>query len=266
MLNTPSLTPSIPYHFKPNNHLATIRCPACLHQGYEITGGQFQGCGNCGTVAARNRKTTAKYDAIYVASRYERYSTTNAMSELRLDLIHHLLSLYEGVGSDIGYRYGRLLDVGYGNGAFIRAAKNDCWDAYGNDVNPTPYEGVRQVDLPNLPEWPVRYRVITFFDCLEHFEDLMEARWVSHHTDWLVLSFPQMPPNFPYEHKDWKHVRAGEHHLFFTPQSLAVIFSHGGVKAELVYQGNPEDSIRGKLPGGLPNICTAALRCRKEKN
>src|SRR3546814_16460864 len=63
----------------------------------------------------------------------------------------------------------------------IRHAFDNCWDAFGYDVNPTEYDGVRRVDLPFTP-LPARerYRVITFFDALEHFEDL---RWAPHRSE-----------------------------------------------------------------------------------
>lgn len=240
--------------------LAPNRCPACLSWTTQtLTGGEFQDCSNCGTISARNRRTTAVYDQIYVASRYDRYSTTRAMSQLRMAIMENVIRLHESL--EVNRRdvvQGRVLDVGYGNGDFIRAVRLGGWDAFGNDVNPTEYVGVRPASLPNGPDWPVSYRVITFFDALEHFEDLTHARWVSHAADWLILSFPCVPSDFPYH--SYKHYRPGEHHMHFKPKGLEKIFSHNGRVAELVYHGHPEDSIR-KRSGKLPNIDTVALRC-----
>ena len=241
------------------------RCPACLSWcGFRYAGDEFQGCNTCGTIAAVNRRTTAQYDAAYVAARYERYQTTRPMSMLRLSALHAVLHLYESLekGEEKVQR-GPLLDVGYGNGDFIRVARSNGWDAYGNDVNLTEYPGVRRMDLPNKPGFPYRYRVITFFDALEHFEDLMEARWCSHASDWLFLSFPAIPDSFPFD-KSWKHYRPGEHHLHFQPSGLERIFSHNGRIAEIVYQGSPEDTIRKRWDPGKPNIWTVALRCRSQ--
>jgi hypothetical protein len=201
------------------------------------------------------------YDAAYVAARYDRYPTTRKMSELRLSVLHTALRLYESLpGGYSGVAKGRLLDVGYGNGDFIRVAAQGGWDAYGHDVNPTEYEGVRRVKLPNEPDWPLRYRVITFFDCLEHYEDLCHVRWVSHAAEWILLSFPVVPETFPFV-KEFKHYRPGEHHLFFQPQSLEKIFSYNSRKAALVYQGYPEDTIR-KPVNDNPNIWTCLLHCQ----
>lgn len=241
------------------------RCPACLSwQTARLAGNEFIQCASCHTIAAVNRHTTAIYDSTYVAARYERYSTTHQMSQIRVAVLEQVLKLYESLQQGtVSVDRGLLLDVGYGNGDFIRFARKVGWNAWGYDVNPTRYEGVRQTRLPNEPNWPIRYRVITFFDALEHFEDLTHARWVSHAADWLVLSFPAVPPSFPFE-KNWKHYRPGEHHLYFHPEGLANIFSHNGRKAELVYRSNPEDCIRQPTGEG-PNIWTVALRCSSEK-
>jgi hypothetical protein len=88
-----------------------------------------------------------------------------------------------------------------------------------------------------------------------------QVRWVSRYTDWIIASFPNPAPEFPYK-LDWKHYRPGEHHLYFQPSSLERIFSFDERVAKLVYFGSPEDSIRGKRPDGGPNITTVALRCQ----
>jgi hypothetical protein len=243
-------------------------CPACLGTWtYTYPGNEFGGCNSCKTIYALDRTTTAQYDSEYVSSRYDKYPTTHKMSALREEVLYTVLRLHEILPSGIALlNTGPLLDVGYGNGDFIRHCSTKGWTVFGNDVNPTEYKGVTRVELPNQRFWPRRYRVVTFFDALEHFENLEEARWVSHHTDWILVSFPQVPSDFPYQKDKWKHYRKGEHHLYFQPKSMEHIFTHDGVKAEIAYCGNPEDSIRGTLPDGKPNICTVALRCFKEKN
>jgi Methyltransferase domain len=241
--------------------LAPHVCPACLSLSTcNYSGGEFMGCYTCGTIFAKNRHTTAVYDAAYVANRYERYPTTRPMSLLRYDVMVNALSLHGALEQgQKEVKPGILLDVGYGNGDFIRVCCERGWDAFGNDVNPTEYPGVRSVSLPSHTE---RYDVITFFDTLEHFETLVDVRWLSHRTDWIVVSFPTVPDDFPYN-KDWKHYRPGEHHLQFQPESLVKIFGHNEVNAALVYCGSPEDTIRGKRPDGGSNITTCVLRCSR---
>jgi hypothetical protein len=238
-------------------------CPACFSwQTFDYPGGEFRGCHLCGTIAARDRRTTAVYDAQYVALRYDRYPTTRPMSILRYRIMMGVLDLCEAMEEGrFTPRLGPMLDVGYGNGDFIRYCIERGWDAYGNDVNPTVYPNVRQVPLPDADKNSTHYRVVTFFDALEHFEDHREVRWVSHYTDWIIASFPTLAPEFPYKTEGYKHYRPGEHHMYFEPQSLERIFSFDERVARVEYVGCPEDSIRGKRRDGGQNITTVALRC-----
>jgi len=238
-----------------------IFCPACFsNQTFDYAGSEFRGCSICSTIYAKDRRTTAVYDATYVAERYDRYPTTRPMSTLRYEVMMQVLNLYDALenGKKL-VNPGRLLDVGYGNGDFIRVCSQRGWDAFGNDVNPTEYAGVRRVPLPGNAN-SNHYDVVTFFDALEHFEDLATVRWVSHFTDWIIASFPTVPPEFPYK-TDWKHYRPGEHHLYFSANSLETIFSHNQRVAKVIYAGAPEDSIRGKRSDGWRNITTCVLRC-----
>lgn len=243
-------------------------CPACQSEAaFRFRGGDLFGCPDCQLVGAVDRETTAEYNEAYVAERYDRYPTTNAMSERRLCYIEMVLGLYETLEWGVNdVLRGPLLDVGYGNGSFIRTAIAAGWDAYGHDVNPTEYEGVRRRPLPGrFRDRQEGYRVVTFWDCLEHFEELDEVRWITHHTDWLFLAFPFRPEPteaapYPDRLRDWKHFRPGEHHFYFVPETIARLFSHHGVTAQVVHRGHHEDVIRTPSEGH-PNIQTMALRC-----
>jgi hypothetical protein len=222
-------------------------------------------CPDCGITWVHQPVTTAVYDEQYVAERYDRYPTTERMSRLRLDLLDHVLFVQEALPErKPRAELGRLLDVGYGNGSFIHGALRYGWDAYGNDVNPTEYPGVRRVGLPTQERTPgPRYRVITFFDALEHFESLDEVRRVVYNTDWIVVSVPVPPPGFLGHPETWKHWRPGEHHWYFHhPFSLEHVFRQPGREARVRYIGHPEDVIRQKLPDGQDNVMTVFLQCR----
>ena len=213
----------------------------------------------------RDRKTTQVYDASYVADRYDRYYKNDRMSAIRAEVIESLLLLYDFLPQGLTMtKKGRLLDVGYGNGSFIREAARRGWETFGNDVNPTSYPGVRQISLPveKLPD-DHRYQFITFFDALEHFEELEVVSRVSLNTDWIVCSYPKVPAEWPWNQRVWKHFRPGEHHWFFTQQSLERLFTNERRFAKAVYIGSPEDWIRGKGEYGQPNIQTVALRIEK---
>ena len=252
----------------------TIHCRAC---GSGKTGvpehcyieEELLYCGRCGMTSVLSPRTIVDYNRDYVARRYDIYPTTEAMSALRLHLLETVMHLYEVLPYQhtpdrlLQIGHGRLLDVGYGNGSFIRHARKSGWDAYGNDINPTEYEGVRRVDLP-VGGGATHYRAITFFDSLEHFEKLRDVRMVVEHTDWIMVSCPKPPLGFPMEmQEDWKHYRPGEHHHYFTPDALQYLFSTRDYATQMVYLDAPEDVIRGKLSDGSDNIQTAILRCSR---
>lgn len=242
---------------------ATLPCRACYSTATWIVWGcpveeEYVHCFSCGLTSRVFPVTTVRYDREYVADRYDRYTTTDAMSALRLTLVE----------SVTGVRAGRLLDVGYGNGSFIRHATANGWDAYGCDVNTAPYEGVRRVALPSEGYGHgERYDVITFFDSLEHFESLQEVRKVCYHADWIVVSCPCPPDSFPLREYisecKWRHLRPGEHHHHFTANALEALFTLLPYAADVVYVGNDEDAIRGARENGEQNIMTVVIQCNR---
>ena len=257
----------------------SLRCRVCyaydtdIHDVGEV-GEEILCCNYCGASSVIAPKTRVSYDRVYVASRYDVYSTTPAMSRLRRNVIEGVLGLHESIPESARLGMGtmplikgRVLDVGYGNGSFIREMREHGWDAYGNDVNPTEYEGVRQVPLPangDLLQW----RAITFFDSLEHFESLEVIRKVGAYTGWIFVSCPACPIWFPASQDrnvTWKHYLPGEHHHYFHSASLVRLFSSKDVEARLAYLDYPEDSIRGTLPDGSPNIMTVGIKCKRRE-
>jgi len=240
------------------------RCPACGMANLMTYSAQaLLCCAFCGSWCEQDRTTRVNYDRSYVAERYDRYATTEAMSDLRRRVLEGVLHLHETLPiGRVAPSRGRLLDVGFGNGAFIRRARECGWDAWGYDVNPTEYDGVRRAKLPVDRVLPPeeRYRVICFFDTLEHFQNLEWCPKLAQNTDWIMLSVPRVPDRFPVT--EWKHRRVGEHHFHFrTPDTFETLFSSNGVEATAVYYDNPEDQIRGSLPDGQPNVMTVVLRC-----
>jgi len=249
--------------------METAHCEICGRQPILRVGpeGNLQQCGRCGSVQALDRTTTQVYDAAYVAERYDRYTTTERMSQLRLRMLESVLTLFD-LDTEVGgnrNHYQRLLDVGYGNGSFIRHACASGWSAFGHDVNDTEYEGVRRVWLPIGSRANCRYRVVTFFDCLEHFETLSEIREISRMTDWIFISIPAPPYVWWTSPNTWRHYRPGEHHFYPEISALPTLFSLPDVMVEQKWVGYPEDIIRGSLSDGKPNIATVALKCTHAK-
>ena len=215
-----------------------MSCPVCFDKDIATTPNPLLAeCLDCGHMWEMEMRVTANYNQQYMAERYDAYDTTEVMSHLRLGFV-------SGVCNS-----GKLLDVGYGNGSFLKLAAKAGFDAYGNDVHKVDY-GVHDVELVSEDRW----NVITFFDSLEHFTSLEGPRHAASRADNIVISFPCRPPLFPVRSKDWKHFRPGEHLHYFSLKSLTRFFE----PKRLVRFVDLEDVIRGSR-GGLTNIMTVVF-------
>lgn len=221
-------------------------CPVCLHDFTEATSvGKLRRCKVCTHLFQWPLKVTADYGYEYVHERYEAYPTTDAMSHMRVGFLR---AIHPGGG--------RLLDVGYGNGSFLKVAQKAGYDAFGNDVHGCGHRfGVRDVEL-NGDKWDV----VTFFDSLEHFTSLALPREVCRNASTVIVSVPCMPKQ-ECEISTWKHYRPGEHLHYFTEKSLD-IFMTGKRRVACL---DLEDTIRGDRNGEW-NILTAAWKAKDEGN
>jgi hypothetical protein len=185
------------------------------------------------------------YDTKYVQERYDTYGEKNLeISALRLG---HL------VGS-IGYIPGSILDVGYGNGAFLKQCKKIIPNCYGSDITGYPLpEGVKFVE--NWVKQPTH--VITFFDVLEHLPDPYILKNV--HANYIVISLPWFHNLSDDWFRDWKHRRLNEHLWFFNPASMTRFAT--SIDCEVIDITNIEDVVRSS-GNHLENIMTVVLRKR----
>ena len=172
--------------------------------------------------------TKTVYDQKYVDVRYNNYGEmTNYMSHLRLGYI---------VGS-IGKIPNSILDVGYGNGSFLETSSSIIPNCFGYDVSGVKLsEKIEIVD--NL--FSQHYEVITFFDSLEHCEDIYFLDKLN--CDYVCISVPWCH-NFSDEwFENWKHRRPDEHLHHFDQQALKNFVESQGFVA--INSINIEDSIR----------------------
>lgn len=187
--------------------------------------------------------STIEYDQKYVDVRYNNYGElTNYMSHLRLGLI---------VGS-IGKIPNSILDVGYGNGSFLQTCSSIVPKCFGYDVS-----GVKLSDKIQIVDdiFSSHYDVITFFDSLEHCEDIYFLDKLD--CDYLCVSVPWCH-NFSDEwFRDWKHRRPDEHLWHFDQDSLKTFVESQGFA--IMNSTNIEDSIR-KTNHSYPNILTSVFK------
>ena len=185
------------------------------------------------------------YDEEYV-SVYDRYGElTNYMSYLRYGFL---------IGS-IGKIPNSILDIGYGNGSFLRVCSNSISNCFGYDVS--------GVELPNEITivdnfFDRHYEVITFFDSLEHFEDIHFIDKLN--CDYICVSLPWCHNFDDGWFKQWKHRKPNEHLWHFNEKSLKAFMEKNNFTQ--INSVNLEDNIR-KNDEVYPNILTAIFKKNK---
>ena len=171
---------------------------------------------------------TVSYDAKY-AHQYD-FRPVKEMSELRWNFIQSYLDL--PVGSWV-------LDVGYGNGAFLKRARAAGMSIFGIDLHTEDF-GVPVVSFDTRQD----YDVACFFNSLEHFPTFAPIFRLN--TRHVVVSIPNTPDFILTAPRRWRHFKPGEHLHYFSRASLDGLMRNWGFFERLA-NGYPEDELRGKL-------------------
>lgn len=134
-----------------------------------------------------------------------------------------------------------VLDVGYGDGSFLRACKKIVPECYGYDISTYPVpEGCVEVDGLTTRH----YDAITFFDSLEHFRDISFVKELN--CNYVCVSVPFCHYKSDEWFENWKHRKPDEHLWHFNKESLTSFMSIMGFK--LMTSSNIEDTIRKNKP------------------
>jgi len=144
-----------------------------------------------------------------------------------------------------------ILDIGYGNGDFLKVCSSMC-KCYGNDIS--NYQLPKNVEFVE-DIFKNEYDVITFFDSLEHFEDIDFIKDLK--CNYIVISLPWCHYYNDDWFKNWKHRKENEHLYHFNLKSLTNFMKENNFK--LVNSSNIEDSIR-KNKQTEENILTACFK------
>jgi hypothetical protein len=193
-----------------------------------------------GIIKQKQIKTKREYNEDYIKNSYNSYGeNVKKMSYLRLGYL---------LGS-IGYIPNSLLDVGYGNGSFLEVSSDIIKECYGNDIS--------NYKLPNNIKFVENikndfYEVITFFDSLEHFEDISFINELK--CKYIMISLPWCHYFSDEWFTNWKHRREDEHIYHFNDISLIKFMEENGYK--VVNTSNFEDIIRKPIDNNK-NILSA---------
>ena len=185
------------------------------------------------------------YDQTYV-------STYDTEDYKRQSDILQALRLGFAIGAH-GRKPQSLLDFGYGNGAFMKFAKQHIETVLGYDVSGVQVQGCKIVDKLEKAD------VITFWDALEHVQDLLFVEYLPCQTVVISLPYCHFPTNkdLSWFDDEYKHRKPNEHVHHFNPVSLKLTMQRFGWSQ--VATSTHEDIIR-KSTHGLDNILTMAFK------
>lgn len=196
-------------------------------------------CNNCGVIFQKDRKPLVSYDEKYI-DQYNLYHTTRMMSLLRA-----------GIVSSFCKDNSTILDIGCGNGDFLKVMNINGHHCYGFDVNDKKLTCIDMISYDEI--FNKSWDVVTFFDSLEHIDDVTIVRNINSNV--FVLSVPSVPEDLR-DIENWKHWKPGEHFWHFSKKSLELLFYN----FNLVSESHAEDLIRGKLSNKKNNISTYVFR------
>jgi len=157
----------------------------------------------------------------------------------------YLISVFTALRNELP---SEVLDVGFGNGDFLRVCANAGIRAFGYDISGYPLndERISVVDWESVMN--CRWSVITFFDSLEHIQNLDFVQNLQ--AEFLVISVPWCHWSIDdQEFWRWKHRRPHEHLHHFGADSMNRFMEKRGFKRQA--WSNIEDGIRGQL-GAMP--------------
>jgi SAM-dependent methyltransferase len=184
-----------------------------------------------------------EYNSEYITTSYNNYGLkTTQMAYLRLG---YMLGVLKTIPTSI-------LDVGYGNGEFIKTCTNIVKHCYGNDISGYPIpKGVEFVE----DIFSTKFDIVCFFDVLEHFENIYEIKNLQ--TEYIIISLPECHYFSDEWFQTWKHRRLDEHLWHFNKSSLITFMKEIGY--ESMDLCNIEDTIR-KHPYEYSNILTGVFK------
>ena len=148
--------------------------------------------------------------------------------------------------------FNSILDVGFGNGAFLSVLPQEYLSG-GFDVFQNPCLPKNSVSVSSITD--KHWDVVCFFDSLEHIPDLSVVSKLK--CNYVVVSLPWCHYFNDEWFLNWKHRKPDEHLHHFNDTSLTKFFNANGYKC--IDLCNIEDSIRTPIDNN-PNILTGVFK------
>ena len=190
-------------------------------------------------------KIKFNYNKDYINNSYNTYG------ELGMRMAHQRLGYLIG---SLGFIPESLLDIGYGNGDFLRVASSIIPLTYGNDISTYPIpENSIFIDDP----YNISIDVVTFFDVLEHFHNIYDIKLLN--AKYILISVPNCHYFSDNWFEDWKHRRPEQHFWHFNKESLINFMDEIGY--DVINTTNIEDTIRDNKMD-YDNILTGVFKKR----
>jgi hypothetical protein len=181
---------------------------------------------------------------------FEYSNNYNKLGELGLRMGYLRLGYILG---SINGPINKLLDVGYGNGDFLKVASDLIPNCYGSDIS-------NEYNIPKSCEYiddiySQNFDVVCFFDVLEHLEDIYQIKNIK--TKYIVISLPNCHYFSDDWFETWKHRKPNEHLWHFNEDSLIKFMNEIGY--DVVNISNIEDTIR-KNEQNYTNILSGVFK------
>jgi 2-polyprenyl-3-methyl-5-hydroxy-6-metoxy-1,4-benzoquinol methylase len=144
----------------------------------------------------------------------------------------------------------RLLDVGFGSGAFLESAKNAGWNVAGVDPDPVSVDSaikrglnVRAGGVEAFADMPESFDVVTMSHVIEHVHAPWKTLKSIYHLlkpgGFLWLSTPNIQ-SFGHEYygKNWRGLEPPRHLILFNWQAISELLRNTGFKSIQCHNNN----------------------------
>ena len=191
-------------------------------------------CDNCGLIRVKNISSPD----LYLFENYCEYQYRNGY------LPHHLKFKHDYQIANLRLSYltnhkseGSLIDIGAGNGAFVRCANDNGFKAVGYEVDWLVAAIASRISKSHVVDVIENefYDIVTMFDVIEHLVNPLQII----HSDYLHIELPLYNGD-----SEWEHFKPEEHIWCFTLETIKLFANKIGYDILDIYT---PISLEGKV-------------------